>query len=105
MSIWSRIAESKIAEAHDRGEFADLQGAGRKLQLDRQPGPAEWRMANKILKNAGVVPEEVRLRGEVAKLEAKIAAIREDDPDRARLTRRLLDERLRYELLMERRKR
>ena len=105
MSIWGRIAESKIAEASERGEFAGLAGAGKPLPPDSSTGPAEWRMANKILKNAGVAPEEVRLRGEVAKLEAQLAKLAESDPKRAKLTQRLINERLRYELLMERRRR
>lgn len=104
MSIWSRIAESRISEAAEAGEFDALPGAGRRLPPETRTGPAEWRMASRILKNAGVAPEEVHLRGELAKLEAQLDRLREDDPERSRITRRLLDQRLRYELLMERRR-
>ncbi len=54
------IAERKIAEAIAQGEFDDLPGAGRPLDLAEDPlVPEEQRMANRILKNAGFVPREV----------------------------------------------
>jgi hypothetical protein len=49
------LAEKKIAEAAERGELDDLPGAGRPLELDDDAlVPEEMRMANRILKNAGV---------------------------------------------------
>ena len=54
------IAERKIAEAVAQGEFDDLPGAGKPLDLEEDPLiPEELRMANRILKNAGFVPREV----------------------------------------------
>jgi len=54
------IAERKIADAAAQGEFDNLPGAGRPLDLDEDPlVPEEQRMANRILRNAGFKPPEL----------------------------------------------
>jgi hypothetical protein len=73
------IAERKIAEAIAQGEFDDLPGAGKPLDLDEDPlVPEEQRMANRILKNAGFAPREVEDAGKGGKklslLNARIEA-------------------------------
>ncbi len=74
MSFWERIAEERIQEAMARGEFDHLPGAGKPLPEDDLPGvPPELRMAYRILKNAGYVPEEVRLRREIADVHQLLA--------------------------------
>jgi hypothetical protein len=83
------IAEERIQAAIRRGEFENLPGAGKPLRLDEDPlVPAEVRIANRILKNAGLVPVEVEQRREIAQLEAGIPAIR-DDAARARAIEKL----------------
>jgi hypothetical protein len=58
------IAERRIEEAIARGEFANLPGAGRPIDLDDCDPimPPEARMAWRILKNAEVSPEQLVLR-------------------------------------------
>jgi len=53
------IAEQKIADAVSQGEFDNLPGAGRPLELDDDAlVPEDMRMAHRILKNADVpLPE------------------------------------------------
>ena len=64
------LAERKIAEAVSRGEFDDLPGVGRPLDLaDDALVPEELRLAYRILKNAGFVPPEVEALNEIAELE------------------------------------
>ena len=64
------LAEGKIQEAIARGELDGLPGAGRPLDLgDDALVPEELRLAYRILKNAGYVPEEVRSLNEIAELE------------------------------------
>lgn len=83
------IAEERIQAAIRRGEFENLPGAGKPLRLDEDPlVPAEVRIANRILKNAGLVPVEVEQRREIAQLEAGIPAIR-DDAARAKAIEKL----------------
>lgn len=65
-----QIAERKIAEAVERGDFDDLPGAGQPLDLtDDALIPEDLRMAYRILKNAGFVPPEVETLNEIAALE------------------------------------
>lgn len=69
------IAEERIREAMERGEFDNLPGKGRPLDLDDLANvPEELRSAYRLLKNAGFVPPEVELRKEIARLEEQMAA-------------------------------
>ena len=65
MDAISIIAEQRIREACERGDFDSLPGAGKPLELeDDSHIPEDLRMAYKLLKNAGYVPEEVLDRKE-----------------------------------------
>jgi hypothetical protein len=89
MTLFEQIAERRIREAMDRGEFDNLPGAGKPLALERNPFvPAELRMAYKVLKNAGVVPQELETRAEIRNLEAMLVDM-EDEAERLRATTRL----------------
>ena len=58
MDAISIIAEQRIREACERGAFDSLPGAGKPLELeDDSHIPEDLRMAYKLLKNAGYVPE------------------------------------------------
>lgn len=64
------IAEQRIAEAMERGEFDDLPGAGKPLVLEDDPlVPDDLRLAYRILKNAGFVPPELETHKEIRALE------------------------------------
>lgn len=70
------VVEERIQEAVRRGDFDNLPGTGRPLDLDEPPlVPPELRVAYRMLKNAGFVPPEILERREIAELEASIAAI------------------------------
>jgi hypothetical protein len=70
------VVEERIQEALRRGDFDDLPGAGRPLDLDDAPlVPPELRVAYRILKNAGFVPPELLERREIAELEALVAGL------------------------------
>ncbi len=89
MTLFEKIAERRIREAMERGDFDNLPGAGKPLDLDTNPFvPMELRMAYKVLKNAGVVPQEVETHNEIRTLEAMLADI-EDEAERLRATTRL----------------
>ncbi len=98
MDALSRLAEERIREAIDRGELDDLPGAGRPLALDdNQMVAPELRAAHRVMRNAGFVPEEVRLRRELRELETQVDAATERD-GRVRALRRLELLRLRLAL-------
>ena len=90
MDILATIAERKIREAMERGEFDDLPGRGQPLLLEEGLAgvPAELRMAYRILKNAGFVPPEVELRREIVTLRELVSTL-EDDEERRKKRREL----------------
>ncbi len=70
-SVFKRIAEERIREAMERGEFDDLSYKGKPLQLKEDPFvPEELKVAFRMLRNANFLPKEVEIRKEIAELEA-----------------------------------
>jgi hypothetical protein len=79
LNIFSKIAEQKIREAQERGDFKDLVGKGEPLDLaDYGRVPEEMRMAYTILKNAGCSPPEVTLKKEIIQIEDMLASITDE---------------------------
>ncbi|MEK3747260.1 DnaJ family domain-containing protein [Paenibacillus sp. FSL E2-8871] len=75
MGMMSWLVEQRIQESMRNGEFGDLPGHGKPLELEDLSGvPEELRMSFKIMKNSGLVPEEVSLRAECVTLEGLLAA-------------------------------
>lgn len=67
--FFQRLAEEKILAAIEKGDFANLPGAGKPLLLEKNDNvPEELRMACKILKNSGHLPPEVADRKEAANI-------------------------------------
>ena len=74
MGMMSWLVEQRIQESMRNGEFEDLPGHGKPLELEDLSGvPEELRMSFKIMKNSGLVPEEVSLRAECVTLEGLLA--------------------------------
>ena len=83
------IAEKRIEEAISKGELDDLPGQGQPLRLEEDQLIApEMRMAYRVLKNAGYIPEEVILRKEIACIEELMVGLEEGEI-RARAIARL----------------
>ena len=82
------LVEARIEHAIERGELTDLPGQGRPLLLDDDACVApELRLAFRILKNAGYVPDEVALRREIADISTLVDST--EGAERARaITRR-----------------
>lgn len=73
LTIFDLLAEQRIADALHNGAFDDLPGAGKPLSFDDDPLlTPEQRMANHILRNAGIAPAEIGLRKEIAALRARL---------------------------------
>jgi hypothetical protein len=105
MEAIAKLAESNIRTAMANGEFDDLPGRGKPLELeDLSRVPAELRMGYKLLRNAGCLPPELEARKELARLGGLLDATG-DPTERARLSRLRSDAELRYRLLIERRRR
>jgi hypothetical protein len=89
MDVWNLIAERKIQEAMEAGEFDCLEGTGRPISLDENPyeDPAQ-RMAHRLLRNNGFAPEWIL---ESRDIDAEIERLRGVAPtlDAAELARRI----------------
>ncbi len=94
MDLFGAIAERRILEAMERGEFDDLPGKGKPLSLedDDPMVPAELRMAYRMLKNAGMLPPELELHKEILRLSDLVNAVADEGERRER--RRELDYKL-----------
>ena len=107
MDVLALIAESKIKEAIQKGEFKDLAGSGKPLDMDDLSHvPEELRGGYIILKNAGVLPEEMQLRKEIVSLQKLLDCCyseERDDQETKRLKKKLTEKILRYDMLMEKR--
>jgi hypothetical protein len=100
--LFDKLVEQKIREAQRAGEFDRLEGAGRPINLDAYfATPAELRAGYAVLKNAGVLPLEAQLRGEINDLRERLNAC-EDPQERERLSRALNELTLKYSLMVER---
>ena len=58
---WENWLDRQIREAQERGEFDDLPGKGKPLDLTTNPYAQDWELAFKILKDAGYAPEWIEL--------------------------------------------
>jgi hypothetical protein len=86
---FDKIAEKKIRETMDNGEFDDLPGKGKPLQLeDDRHIPQDIRLAHKILKNADCLPPELELRKEILTIEELLDGVR-DTKDKYRQIKKL----------------
>jgi len=83
------IAEERIRAAQENGEFDDLPGRGKPLDLDDDAHvPPELRMAWRVLKNAGCLPPELEAEREI-KTALELLANLTDEAERYRQMQRL----------------
>ena len=99
---FSRIAETRIREALAQGEFENLPGAGKPLDLEEYfSTPEDLRMAFSILKNANCAPAEVELLKEISRLQHAIAETA-DDSAKQELRRTLVNRQTELAIALER---
>jgi len=97
----NRLIEEQIQEAIAKGEFDNLPGKGKPLDLDDYFRTREdLRMGFSVLKSNGFVPEEVALLNEIRNLEEQCA--RAASPEEAERLRQVIEEcRVRLNLMLE----
>jgi len=101
MSIFEKIAERKIEQAMAKGEFDNLSYKGKPLPPDDMDMvPEDLRMSYKILKNAGVIPEEVELQKNIITL-TDMLNVCADEEERKNLRIKINEKQLRYNMIME----
>ncbi len=100
----TRATETIIQDAMARGEFDNLPGAGKPLDLSAYfDTPEEVRLAHSILKNADVLPREAELLKEIAALREELELSSNEDK-RKRLRKAIEERLLKYRLLVERKR-
>jgi DnaJ family protein C protein 28 len=73
-----KIAEQKILEAIEEGQFDNLPGKGKPIVFDDDlMTPPHLRLANKILKNANVLPDWIQVQQDIAAERQTAASHRE----------------------------
>lgn len=89
MDIFLKIAEQRIKEAIEKGEFRELKNMGKPLTFEDETWvPEDLRVAYRVLKNSGCIPPELDLRKEVLSLRDLIGTI-DDDKERLKKIREL----------------
>lgn len=69
------LIEKKLQEARERGDFDNLPGAGKPLDLSENPFvPPDWQMAYRMLANSGFAPEVVEIDKALRETMAELAA-------------------------------
>ncbi len=102
MDVFITLAEQKIQAAIRNGELDNLPLKGKPIPVEDLSGiPEELRMGYKILKNAGMAPEEVVLNKELMTLR-DLLTVCSDPDERKELKKRLSEKQLNFDLLMER---
>jgi hypothetical protein len=99
-----RLVEERIREAIARGEFDNLPGAGRPVDLTLYfQLPEETRVAFTLLKDHDIVPPEVQIMQEIGKLRERLAGC--DDKEHPRLSKLLRQKQMELSIMLERRNR
>ena len=104
MSLANSI-EERIREAIANGDFDNLEGAGKPLNLDDYFNtPEDVRMGYSVLKSAKTIPEELDRLKEIGGLKEQIKSS-SDENQKKILTKILNEKTLAFNLIMERNRR
>ena len=104
MSI-EKFIEEKIRRAIEEGEFDNLKGKGKPLNLDAYfSTPEDIRLGYTLLKNNDFMPEEVELLKEIGVLREKLKTCA-DDAEKQILIKKLNEKSMALTLILERNKR
>jgi len=102
---FERIVEAQIKEAMEHGEFNNLPGKGKPIDLTEYfETPEEVRLANSVLKGAGITSREVDLLKEIAELKEALAAM-VGEQKKQEITEQIQQKQVECSLMMERLKR
>ena len=93
-----------IKAAIDRGEFKNLEGEGKPINLDDYfATPEDLRMGYSVLKSNDIVPEEIDRLKEIGELREKLKTCSEEE--RPKVAKLLRDRELALAMILERNRR
>jgi len=102
---FDKLVESIIKDAQERGEFDDLPGKGKPIDLTAYfETPEDIRVAQSVLKNAGMTSREVDLLKEIAELKQVLAG-KADEKKKQEIKKQIELKLLDFSLMMERQRR
>ena len=86
---FDRIIEERIIKAQKRGDFDNLEGAGKPIRIeDDRHIPEDLRLVYKILKNADCLPPEIEMKKEIQRTEDLLSGIK-DTTEKYRILKKL----------------
>ena len=98
---FERIVEALIQEAMERCDFDNLPGKGKPVDLTEYfETPKEVRLANSVLKGAGMTSREVDLLKQIAELKQVL-----DEKKKQEIDKQIQQKQVEFSLMMERQKR
>ncbi len=104
MDFSTLMSEQRIRKAYEEGEFNELPGFGKPMDLNDDAGiPEELKMAHRIMKNAGYSTEEAGLKQEMMRIEDLIRTC-EDDVEAKSLHRELNEKVLKYNAMLSKKR-
>ena len=99
---FDKIVEDLIIEAQARGEFDNLPGEGKPIDLTAYfDTPEEVRLAQSLLKNAGMISPEVQLLKEIAELRQVQEAVT-DEMKKQEIKKQIQQKQIEFNLMLER---
>jgi len=102
---FDKIVEELIKKVQERGEFDNLPGQGKPIDLSAYfEMPEDVRVAQSVLKNAGFKSPEVELLNEIAELRQLLLAVTDEKKKQA-VEKQTREKKMAFSLLVERQKR
>lgn len=101
----NKFIEEQLRNAIEAGEFDNLEGAGKPLNLDAYFNtPEDFRVGYSVLKSSKFVPEEVERLKEIGELKEKLQNCKNGE-EKQKINKILNEKNLALSLLLERNKR
>lgn len=102
---FDKLVEEKIKQAQERGEFDNLPGKGKPIDLTAYfETPEDVRLAQSVLKNGGFTSREVELLNEIAALK-EILAGGAEEAQKQEIQKQIREKQIEFNIMMERQKR
>ncbi len=100
-----KIVEEMIKKAQERGEFDNLPGKGKPIDLTGYfEMPEDVRVAQTMLKNAGMKSREVELLKEIAELRQVLVKV-VNEKKKQEIQKQIQEKQIEFSLMMERQRR
>lgn len=98
---FDKLVEEKIREAMENGEFDNLPGKGKSIDLSAYfATPEDLRPSYSILKSAGIIPEEAQVLAEIDSLKQSLESCSGPEQKTA-IVRKIEELTMKYNILKE----